>query len=54
MKNIVRIARSIFYSPVSIFPKIGLPLGLALFLTRQITRIDAPLRRYLLRGSHAL
>jgi hypothetical protein len=52
MKSTVHIIRSALYFPVGFLPKTGLPSSFVVAVVRQIVRIDAPLRRYLLGVRH--
>lgn len=50
MKNIVWGVRKVLYFPVEIFPRIGVPISVTLWITTVIVNLDAPLRAYMLRG----
>jgi hypothetical protein len=54
MKNIVRGVRSILYFSVDFLVKV-LPVGqFSIGLIRFVSRVDRPLRAYVLRGSHEI
>lgn len=54
MKNTIRFVRQVLYFPVEFLPKIKAPYRLVRWYLKQAVVIDAPLRRYLVRGDHAI